>query len=109
MKKLGIQLTVMTVLSLTLYLLRAAGTVFDVFIWALIPLLGAVTAYLCVLGGINPYLAWIMPPVGQTIACLIASAGYLPFGGQMLLTAFVSLIGAAAGDTMEHIRKRKHQ
>lgn len=109
MKKLFLQLAVTLIAALALYLLRPVGAAFDVLIWVLLPLLGALTAYYCVLNGINPYLAWIMPPLGQTAACLIASAGYLPSGGQMVLTAFVSLIGAAAGDTMNKRNKRKRR
>ena len=35
----------------------------SVLLWALIPILGAVTAYRCVLKGLNNYAAWIAPPL----------------------------------------------
>jgi len=69
----------------------------SVLLWALIPILGAVTAYRCVLKGLNNYAAWIAPPVCMLAASLVLW-GYVPHAGPMLTCALVSLVGAAAGE-----------
>jgi len=74
-----------------------SGFLRDVFTWALIPLLGAFTAYKSVLRGLNNYAAWIAPPVCMVAASLILW-GYVPHAGPALLCAFISLVGAAAGE-----------
>ena len=78
----------------------------DVLIWALIPFLGALTAYRCVLRGLNNYAAWIAPPACAVIASLILW-GYVPHGGPVLVCAFVSLVGAAAGEVRRSENKKR--
>ncbi|MBR6767630.1 MAG: hypothetical protein IKM02_06745 [Clostridia bacterium] len=76
----------------------------DIILWAGIPLLGAVTAARCVLGGLNNYLAWIAPPVCSAGASLLLW-GYVPKAGPVLMCAFVSLVGAAAGEVLKENKK----
>lgn len=76
----------------------------DILIWAAIPLLGAYTAMKAVLGGLNNYAAWIAPPVCAVLAS-IALWGFVPHAGPVLVCAFVSLVGAAAGDVRSRQRR----
>ena len=79
--------------ALTLYL----GKWFHaVFMWALTPLFGAVAAYLATTRGLNNYIAWIVPPLTQTLGYLLIW-NTLPQPGTVLVCALVTLFGAAAG------------
>lgn len=85
-----------------------SGTLHSILAWAILPLTGAYTACKAVLHGLNNYLAWIAPP-----ACIVAAGlllwGYVPHGGPVLLCAFVSLVGAAAGEVLSKDNSRhKH-
>ena len=83
-------------------------------LWVAVPLAGLFTALQAVRRGLNNYLAWIAPA-----ACLYAANrlvwGYSPPAGPALLTAFVSLVGAAAGQVLlqrgeadkRHSRRRR--
>ena len=75
-----------------------------VFLWILPAAAGAWTACLLAKSGLNSYAAWIVPPIIHSIVPLLILS-YLPSPFSMLLCAFVSLIGAAAGDVLS---KRKH-
>ena len=71
-------------------------------------LAGLLTACRAVSRGLNNYLAWLAPA-----ACLFAAHfalwGYSPNPGAGLLTALLSLVGAAAGQVLkERGGKRKH-
>ena len=75
--------------------------------WALLPVAGAVSAYIITLRGVNNYLAWILPP-------LMAVAGhYLAFfypqssAGPLFVCAVVSVVGAAAGDVVKKSHNSK--
>ena len=74
-------------------------------LWLLMPLLGAYTALRAVRRGLLNYAAWIAPPVCECAAHVLIW-GYLPPAGAMLLCAFVSLIGAAAGEVLNRQNKR---
>ena len=84
-------------LAALMQLLGAA--VSGVAMWVVMPLAGAISAYRATRGGLLNYAAWIAPPV-----CMTASHwmiwDYLPHAGSMMLCAFVSLVGAAAGEVM---------
>ena len=82
-----------------------SGTLRSVLLRAAIPLLGAVTAARCVLRGLNNYAAWIAPPVCTAAASLILW-GYVPHAGPVLMCAFISLVGAAAGEVLSNERKK---
>ena len=107
MKHLIRQFIIIFILSALIALLRAAGGIYEVLVWTVIPLAGAVTAFFCVRQNVNPYLCWFLPPAAQTLAVLLVTMGYLPQGGQMVLTAFVSLVGSAAGDTANKQQRKK--
>ncbi len=66
-------------------------------LWLFMPLAGALTAFQAVRRGLLNYAAWIPP-----MACLYLSHyllwHYAPPAGPALLCAFISLVGAAAGE-----------
>lgn len=70
-------------------------------LWVAVPLIGGVTAFRAVTAGLLNYLAWIAPPALLYIAH-IALWGYVPPVSAALLCAFVSLVGAAAGEVSRH-------
>ena len=76
------------------------ATLYGLLLWIAVPLAGAFTACRAVLGGLNNYLAWLAPP-----ACLYAAHyliwRYAPPAGPALVCAFVSLVGAAAGEVLK--------
>lgn len=75
--------------------------------WVVLPLLGAVSAYRATRRGLLNYVAWLAPPVCMAAGyCLVWS--YLPEPGPVLLCAFVSLVGAAAGEVMNREIERKN-
>ena len=81
---------------------------YDILLWAALPLAGMYTAYRAVLGGLLNYAAWIAPPACMFIAHL-AIWKFSPPAGPALLCAFISLIGAAAGEVMnQRIQQKKY-
>ena len=93
-------------LSLIGYLLRPIPLIHTIFIYALIPLLSAFGACVLVTKGINPYLTWFLPPLGMTAAAYLSTLGISQSALPMMITSFVSLIGAATGDTILKTGKR---
>ena len=96
-------------LGLAAYLLRPLAFVHTVLLWVTVPLCGFGTSFHAVRKGVNPYLAWLLPPLMLTLSSVIVTLGYLPGGGIMLLTAFLSLIGSAAGETYLNRKRKKHE
>lgn len=99
----------MLALCVLMCLARPVSVLYGILVWAIIPLCGGTTAFICVRKGVNPYVSWIMPPIAELIAFALITMGYAPQGGMTLLTAFVSLIGAAAGDTYTKIQRKEHE
>ena len=79
------------------------GPWYDIFAWGLMPLLGAVSAYFATRHGVNNYLAWLAPPLCAYLAHYIVTTYAPSDAGPTLLTAFLSIIGAAAG----HVRNEQ--
>lgn len=77
----------------------AAAPLQFLFLWILPAAAGAWTACILSRSGLISYAAWIAPPIVHSVVPLIA-LGYLPSPFSMLLCAFVSLVGAAAGDEL---------
>ena len=81
---------------------------YNAALWVLVPLAGGFTAFRAVRQGLLNYAAWIAPP-----ACLCAAHtliwGYLPPAGAMLLSAFISLVGAAAGEVFTQQYGKKNR
>ncbi len=68
-------------------------------LWGLVPLAGLFTSCQAVRRGLLNYAAWLAPAV-----CLYGINmlvwGFAPPAGAALLTAFLSLVGAAAGEVL---------
>lgn len=92
------------VIALGVELARPVRGLYAVAAYGLMPLAGAFTAYRVVCANVNPYLSWILPPLAATAAGFLASLGYAPAAGPVLLTAFFSLVGAAVGDVIQKQR-----
>ena len=85
-------------LTLAALLLRPIDWLHGVCVWLLLPAIALASAFLLVKKGLNPYISWIMPPLAMA-ALPLAVLGYLTDGGALMLTVFVGILGAAAGDT----------
>jgi len=86
-------------ISLSVWL---GGFVHGFCLWVLMPIGGLASAYLATHRGLLNYAAWIVPPAAQVISNLLLW-GYSPSVGPVFLCAFISLVGAAAGE----VRKRQ--
>ncbi|MBQ3079949.1 MAG: hypothetical protein IJC48_08150 [Clostridia bacterium] len=95
--------------ALVTEMLKPVPALYSVGIWALVPLSGAIGAYIAVRRGVNAYLAWLVPPICAALVPLIASMGYLPPAGRVLMCAFISIVGAAAGDTGNSFDKKRRR
>lgn len=102
--RLAAQGAIVFFLALGAELVRPARWLHLAATYGLLPLAGAYTAYRIVRAGVNPYVGWILPPLAATAAGFLASLGYAPAAGPVLLTAFFSLAGAAAGDVIQKQR-----
>ena len=75
-----------------------AQPLYAAFMWGLVPLSGAVTAFFMVRLGVNAFGAFWLPPVVATaVHWLIAGVPPLSFG-MTLTAALLSIVGAAAGE-----------
>ncbi len=77
-----------------------------IFLWILPLAFGAWSAYQAVCRGLISYAAWLLPPMIHSVVPWIG-IGYPPAPLSMLLCAFISLIGAAAGDVMHKQTQEK--
>ena len=100
-----IQIAEMLVVCLIQALSHSAGAALSaVLLWGAVPLAGLLTACRAVGRGLLNYAAWIAPPA-VLFAVHYAVWGFSPAAGAGLLTAFASLVGAAAGEVL---RQRKN-
>ena len=83
-------------------------TLYGAGLWVLTPLAGMLSACLATRRGLNNYLAWLAPA-----PCLFAAHyllwRYPPSAGAALLTALMSLVGAAAGEVLNRRGPRRHR
>lgn len=79
--------------------------VYPALAWVVTPIIALISAEYIVLRGVNPYLAWLMPPAMWALAGYTLSRGYSPSAGVMLVCALAALVGAAAGDVRVKMRK----
>ncbi len=108
---LAIQLFAVFLSALLIAFTRPVPLVYGVLIWLVLPIIGALSSCVCTVKGVNAFIAWIMPPLGATAAGFLASLGFSPDAGPIFLLAFVSLVGAAAGDVLMKQRAKggKHK
>lgn len=101
----AIQIAEMLAVGLAAAFSESLGAVpHGIMLWGVAPVAGMLTACRAVGRGLNNYLAWIAPA-----PCLFAANllvwGYSPPAGPALLTAFFSLVGAAAGQVLVQRRR----
>ena len=79
-----------------------------IMLWGIVPLSGMLTSCKAVRRGLLNYAAWLLPA-----PCLYAAYmlvwGYTPPVGPSLLTAFLSLAGAAAGEELKRRVPKKRR
>lgn len=87
----------------TLWLSR---TVYNICIWGVWPVLGIFSAYMVTVRGVNNFLAWIAPPLAG-LAAHYAAFFYMPeSAGPFFICAFLSVVGAAAGDVVKKYKSK---
>ena len=90
--------------ALTALSILLGGVVHGAFLWAIMPLGGMAAGCVATRGGLNNYLAWLAPPLMEVLGSLLIW-GYSPSAGPVFLCAFLSLVGAAAGEVL---KRQKH-
>lgn len=102
-----LQLAGMAILSYIVCNLKwLSNAVYGACAWGVLPLAGAVSAYLVTLKGVNNYLAWIAPPAAYLVAHYFAFF-YMPdSAGPIFTCAVASIIGAAAGDVKKKMKRK---
>lgn len=109
-RSLLIQFFSIFVLSFLFYLLRPVSVLYNILMFIILPIASAYTSFELVKRMINPYLAWILPAIAETLAGFLSSLGIGPNPLPIMITAFVSLIGSATGDVSVKFKKRiKHE
>jgi len=111
---LALQVIEMAAVCLLAALAEGAGALpRALMLWAAVPLAGLFTACQAVRRGLNNYLAWL-PPAPILYGVNLAVWGYAPPAGPALLTAFLALVGSAAGQVLlqrgegkGHTRRRR--
>ena len=79
--------------------------IYGIMTWVAAPLLGMLTACRATRRGLLNYAAWIAPPVCMWLTYYLIW-NYSPQPGPTLLCAFMSLVGAAAGEVLNRQNKR---
>lgn len=87
----------------TYQLLWLSPVLYEIGAWALIPLLGALSAYVATVRGLLNYVAWVVPPIMAVLGHELAFF-YPPGAGPVFLCAVLSVVGAATGEVV----KRRH-
>lgn len=78
--------------------------VYGLMAWAGMPVLGMLSACWATRRGLLNYAAWIAPPVCMWLTYYLIW-NYSPQPGPALLCAFLSLVGAAAGEVLKQQKK----
>ena len=78
--------------------------VYGILSWAGMSAVGMTLAYRATRRGLLNYAAWIAPPVCMGLTYFLIWS-YLPQPGPVLLCAFLSLVGAAAGEVLSQQKK----
>ena len=101
-----VQIAAMALLSLAASLsFFLSGALYGICMWLLLPLAGAASSYLATVKGLLNYAAWLAPAI-VLVAVHALLYGYAPHLGQVFLLAFVSLVGAAAGEVVKRSSKK---
>lgn len=74
--------------------------------WAVMPVLGLLSACRATRRGLLNYAAWIAPPVCMWLTHYLIWS-YSPSPGPMMLCALFALVGAAAGEVLNQQKKKR--
>ena len=99
--QLGAMFAASALLSASLWLSHA---LYAVCMWGLLPVLGLLASYRATVKGLLNYAAWIAPPLCLALGHM-AVWFYPPAVGPVLVSAFLALVGAAAGEV--RLRERR--
>ena len=100
LRALALQITTMLAACLLQALSYGVSAgLYAALLWGMVPVAGLLTACRAVRRGLLNYVAWIAPPACMYIVHY-ALWGFSPAAGAGLLTAFLSLVGAAAGEVL---------
>lgn len=91
--------------ALTAYTDILHPVLFGAMSWIIMPVLGMLTACRATRRGLLNYAAWIAPPVCMWLGNYLVW-GYSPKPGAAIVCAFLSLVGAAAGEVLNRQEKR---
>jgi len=81
-------------------------TLYAAAVWAILPVIGLLSAYMVTIKGVNNYLAWIAPPLAAVAAHYLAFF-YMPSSpGPLLICALCAIVGAAAGDVKNKFERK---
>lgn len=94
------QLASMTAVGYAIALADLLGAwIYGLLCWVAMPLTCAASAYRATRRGLLNYAAWVLPPFCMWLGHWLRW-GYSPAPGPVLLSAFIALVGAAAGEVM---------
>ena len=108
---LGQAFTVSVLTALAVFALTAgadaAGVAYGMMMWAIVPIAGALTAFITVRMGLVSFASFWLPPILITsVHWLIA--GYPPLSvGMPLTAALTAIVGAAAGEEVNRRGKKR--
>ena len=94
------------IISFLFYLLKPIALIFPILFYMILPVISSVIGYRMVRKGLNPYLTIILPPIAETCAGFLSSMGIGPDPLPIMITFFVTMIGAAAGDVINKTQKK---
>lgn len=101
--QIGCMLAVSVLIALSYYL---GDILHGILFWGGLSIAGCISAYLATVGGLLNYAAWIAPPVTGMLGHYIIWS-YMPGMGPIFLCAFISLVGAAAGEVIKRDKRCK--
>ena len=79
-----------------------------ILFWGLMSVAGCISACMATRKGLLNYAAWIAPPMMGLLGHYLVW-GYAPNAGPIFLCAFISLVGAAAGEVLKRQETYKHK
>lgn len=100
------QFAFLFIISFLFYLLRPFAFIFSILFYIILPVISSVLGYQMVRKGLNPYLTIILPPISETCAGFLSAMGIGPDPLPIMITFFVTMIGAAAGDVINKTQKK---
>lgn len=80
------------------------GVLYSILAWVVMPILGLLSACQATRRGLLNYAAWLAPPICMAVTHWVIWT-YPPSAGPVLLCAFTSLVGAAAGEVLNQRNK----